>query len=160
MHVEWKSKCWVICPDVLCASRPVPSTCNDNDGSAERKLIATRKGHQGRSLYVPFFISHALVMSMHKNFLFNVFFPSVAAWFGTTLDCRFLCWSVKIYVLPRTESRKSGGSSHHQLLILKRLFMAQLCVGPLSLQLLFQCLSLSANISPFLNFNFLAELSL
>ena len=44
----------VVYPDIVCASQPVPSTYNDNDGSVERKLIEMHNRPQGRFLYASF----------------------------------------------------------------------------------------------------------
>ena len=49
-----KKKHKVICPDIPCAPRPMASTRTHNDEFVERKLIMTRKGCQGRSIYVLF----------------------------------------------------------------------------------------------------------
>ena len=73
----------VICFDVLCTSRSVPSTHNHNDESVEMKLITTRKRRQDRSLCVRLYSACAFCEHASK-FPFNAF-ALLASWYGPTL---------------------------------------------------------------------------
>ena len=83
---------------------------------------------------------------MRFKFLFDVSL-SVANWFKLTLQK-----IIKIYFLLKIKSCSLGVSYHFWLLTLKRFPMAETGVRPVSLYLLFECLSSPANVDPFLKF--------